>query len=135
MRECVAMAEREGRSTGERLARLFALLHQSAAGVGPMHQDLVSETIRAAYEDDDPTRARDIHRAIEALVRAGRRQGDVTRQHAIEDLVALVIGALSQLMLEWAHREDFDVAERSARTARLLAEALAPRPGERRARG
>ncbi len=129
--ESLATAQREEKSTGERLARLFSLLHGAAAAVGPMHQDLVSETIRAAHETDDPARSREIHRAIEKLVRAGRAQRDVTRQHAIEDLVALVVGALSQLMLEWAHRDDFDVAERSARMARLLAEALAPRPGER----
>jgi AcrR family transcriptional regulator len=129
--ESLAAAQREEQSTGDRLARLFALLHEAGAAVGPMHQDLVSETIRAAHETDDPVRSREIHRAIAKLLRAGRAQGDVTRRHAIEDLVALVVGALSQLMLEWAHRDDFAVVERSTRMARLLGEALAPRPGER----
>jgi AcrR family transcriptional regulator len=129
--ECLETALREEKSTGDRLARLVSLLHGAAAAVGPMHQDLVSETIRAAHETDDPARSREIHRAIEKLLRAGRAQRDVTRRHAIEDLVALVVGALSQLMLEWAHRDDFPVAERSARMARLLGEAVAPRPGER----
>ena len=125
-----------GASTGERVARLFAVIHEAGAAVGPMHQDLVSEGIRAAHEVTDPRRVREFHAAIEALVRAGRRAGDVSRRHAIEDQVALVIGALSQLMLEWAHQPDFAMAERSARMARLLADALAPRPGEsgRRAR-
>jgi hypothetical protein len=79
---------------------------------------------------DDP-RERETYRALEKLVRKGRAEGDVTRLHANEDLVALVFAAFHQLMFEWAHRRDFPMAERSARMARLLAEALAPRPGER----
>jgi AcrR family transcriptional regulator len=121
----------EESSTEGRIARLFAEIHAAAASAGPMHQDIVSETLRAAHEEKDPASTRRLHRAIEALVRAGRAQGDVTRQHAAEDLVALVVGALSQLMLEWAHRADFDIAPRSRRMARLLADALAPRAGER----
>ena len=121
----------EGADTGERIGQLFAAIHQAGAAVGPMHQDLVSEGIRAAHEITDPARVREFHGAIEALVRAGRRQGDISRRYAIEDQVALLIGALSQLMLEWAHQPDFAIAERSARMARLLADALAPRPAER----
>lgn len=119
----------EDGSTGERIGRLFAAIHEAAATTGPMHQDIVSETLRAAHEEKDPANTRRLHRAIEDLVRAGRAQGDVTRQHAAEELVALVVGALSQLMLEWAHRADFEIAARSRRMARLLADALAPRPG------
>jgi AcrR family transcriptional regulator len=121
----------EPAGTGERIARLFAGIHAAASAVGPMHQDLVSETLRAAHEEKDPANTRRLHRAIEGLVRAGRAQGDVTRQHAAEDLVALVVGALSQLMLDWAHRPGFDMAARSRRMARLLADALAPRPAEK----
>ena len=116
-----------GRNTGERLARLFASIHEAAATAGPMHQDLVSETMREAQAVREDPREREIHRAIEKLVRKGRSEGDVTRLHAIEDLVALVFGAFHQLMFEWAHRADFPIAERSARMARLLAEALKPR--------
>ena len=127
----IETALREGRSTGERIARLFAQIHEAAASVGPMHQDLVSEGIRAAHEVTDPARAYALHRGLEKLIRAGRAQGDVTRRHASEDQVALLLGALSQLMIEWAHREGYAFAARSARMARLLADALAPRPGER----
>jgi AcrR family transcriptional regulator len=127
----IETAIREGRSTEERIARLFAQIHEATADVGPMHQDLVSETIRAAHETTDPTQTRELHGALEKLVRAGREQGDVTRQHAAEDLVALLVGALSHLMFEWAHRADFPIEARARRMTRLLAEALAPRPGER----
>jgi AcrR family transcriptional regulator len=126
----IETATSEGRSTGERLARLFDSIHEAAAAAGPMHQDVVSETMREAQSFHQ----REIHRAIEKLVRKGRSEDDVTRLHAIDDLVALVFGAFHQLMFEWAHRADFPMAERSARMARLLAQALAPRPGERRKR-
>jgi AcrR family transcriptional regulator len=127
----VETAVREGRSTGERLARLFSQVHEAAAAAGPMHQDLVSETFREALAVREGPRERAIHRAFERLVRRGRAERDVSRSHATEDQVALVFGAFSQLMFEWAHRRDFPIAARSARMARLLADALAPRPGER----
>ena len=127
----IETALRESTSTEERIARLFAEIHSAASAVGPMHQDLVSAGIRAAHEVSDPARVSELHRALGRVVRAGRAQGDVTRRHAAEDQVALLVGALSQLMFEWAHRRDFPIAERSARMARLLADALAPRPGER----
>jgi AcrR family transcriptional regulator len=124
-------ALREGADTRERLARVFAAIHEAAAAVGPMHQDLVSEGIRAAHEVTDPAASRALHAALARLVRRGRSERDVSRRHASEDQVALLLGALSQLMIEWAHRPDFPIAERSTRMARLLADALAPRPGER----
>jgi AcrR family transcriptional regulator len=124
----IETAAREGRSTGERLARLFASIHEAAAAAGPMHRDLVSETMREAHSIREGPREREIHRAIEKLVRRGRAEGDVTRLHASEDLVALIFAAFHQLMFEWAHRADFPIAERSTRMARLLADALAPRP-------
>lgn len=117
----------EGPATGDRLAWLFGEIHRAAAAVGPMHQDLVSEAIRVANDATDPDPARALHLALARILRRGRAQGDVTRQHALDDLVALGIGALSQLMFEWSHQPDFPIAERSARMARLLADAVAPR--------
>ena len=127
----IEAATREGRSTEERLTRLFASIHAAASAAGPMHRDLVYETMREAESVRDDPREREIHRAIEKLVRKGRTEGDVTRGHASEDLVALIVAAFHQLMFEWAHRADFPIAERCARTARLLADALAPRHGAR----
>jgi AcrR family transcriptional regulator len=123
----VETATREGRSTGERLTRLFSTIHESAAAAGPMHQDLVAETFREALSVRETARERAIHLAIERLLRRGRAEGDVSRAHTVEDQASLIFGAFSQLMFEWAHRPDFPIAERSARMARLLADALAPR--------
>lgn len=132
--EVVESAVRDGRSTGERLARMFASIHEAAAAAGPMHQELVSETFREALAVREGARERAIHRAFERLVRRGRAEGDVSRLHLTEDQAALIFGAFSQLMFEWAHQPGFAIAERSARMARLLADALAPRAGERAGR-
>jgi hypothetical protein len=64
---------------------------------------------------------------VAKLLRAGRAQGDVSREHALEDQVALVQGAFHHLQLEWTQRPDFPIAARSARMARMLADVLAPR--------
>lgn len=124
--EAVEEALRHPGSTGERIALLFSVVHESTAAVGPMHQDLLSATIGAAYEADDPADIRGQHRAVEKLIRRGRAAGDVSRRHAIEDQASLVLGALYELTSAWAHRADFPIAERSARMARLLADALSP---------
>ena len=124
----IETATGEGRSTGERLARLFASIHEAAAAAGPMHRDLVFETMREAQSVREDAGEREIHRAIEKLVRKGRAEGDLTRRHASEDVVVLIFAAFHQLMFEWAHHANFPIAERAARMARLVAEALAPRP-------
>jgi AcrR family transcriptional regulator len=125
--EAIEAAAREGKSTPERLARLFASIPQSAAAAGPMHQDLIAETFRAAHGIREGKPEQAIHLAFEGMVRRGRAAGDVSRDHAIEDQARLIFGAFSQLMFEWAHDPDFPMAERATRMARLLADALAPR--------
>jgi AcrR family transcriptional regulator len=120
-------AIREGRSTRERLERLFAQIHQAASAAGPMHRDLVSEVVRASYEATTIERTRALDRAMARLLRAGRAQGDVTRAHPVEDQVSMVLGTFHHLLLEWTHRQGFPIAARSARMARMLADALAPR--------
>lgn len=122
-------AHREGASTRERIALLFERVHDAATGMGPMHQELLSELTRAAQTDRAPERRHRVQGALEALVRSGVAEGDVTPRHHAEDLAELLFGAQHMLMLEWANRSDFPMAERSARMARLLADLLAPRPG------
>jgi len=124
--EALETAQREGHDTGERIAALFRLIHESTVAVGPMHQDLLAEVARVVHGVSDPERMGAMRRGVEKLLRAGRAQGDVSRAHALEDQAALVIGALQFLTFEWTHRADFPIAERSARMARLLADALAP---------
>ena len=123
---------RHAGGTGERIALLFAGIHDAIAAVGTMHQDLLSATIGLSYEPDDSADMRGLHRAVEKLIRRGRSAGDVSRLHTIEDQASLVLGALYDLTLAWAHRTDFPIVERSARMARLLADALSPSDAEKR---
>ena len=124
--EALETARREGRDTQGRIARLFEIVHTSAEAVGPMHQDLVAEVTRAFHDTSDPPTLGSGRRAMEKLLRAGRAEGDVSREHALEDQAAMVMGALQYLVFEWTHRADFPIAERAARMARLLADALKP---------
>lgn len=128
--EALETAQREGDSTGDRLGRLLIELHGAASAVGPMHQDLVAEVLRASLDAPDAAIVHSLTCGVEKLLRAGRAEGDVSRRHALEDQVALVLGALQNLFFEWTHRPNFPIAERSARMARLLADALAPKPHE-----
>lgn len=128
--ETLEQARREGSDTGDRIARFFAGLHGAATAVGPLHQELVAEVTRVSVEMADEQLVGSLNQGIAKLLRAGRIQGDVSRRHALEDQVALVLGALQNLFFEWTHRSDFPIAVRSARMARLLADALAPAPGE-----
>lgn len=128
--ETLDQARREGRDTGDRLARFFAGLHAAATAVGPLHQELVAEVTRVSVELADEQFVGSLNHGVERLLRMGRMEGDVSRRHALEDQVALVLGPLQHLFFEWTHRRDFPIAKRSARVARLLADALAPGPGE-----
>ena len=83
--------------------------------------------MRASYEATTIERTRALDRAMAKLLRAGRTQGDVTREHALEDQVSMVLGAFYHLVLEWTHRRNFPIAARSARMARMLSDVLAPR--------
>lgn len=131
--EFVEAALRHPGSTGDRIALLFAQIHDATAAVGPMHQDLLSATIGANYaSDEEGPRQRIGQRIVEKLIRRGRSQGDVSRRHTVEDQASLVLGALYELTTAWAHRADFAILERSARMARLLADALSPSNAEKR---
>lgn len=128
--ETLDEARRAGTSTGDRIARFFAGLHGAASAVGPMHQEIVAEVTRISVQQADEQFVGSLNHGVEKLLRAGRMEGDVSRRYALEDQVMLVLGALQSLFFEWTHRRDFPIAERSARMARLLADALAPGPHE-----
>lgn len=130
--EALDTARHEGGSLRERLKRVFGEIHTAAQGAGPMHRDLVAEVIRASYEVTGADGARALQRGVEKLLRAGRAEGDVSRRHTLEDQSQLVLATLHFLIVEWTHRTDFDIAERSEHMANLLADVLAPTPEERK---
>lgn len=126
--EALDEARREGQDTGERLALFFAKLHGAATAAGPLYQELVAEVTRVSIETADEEFVGSLNHGVERLLRAGRMDGDVSRLHPLDDQVMLVMGTLQALFFEWTHRQDFAMAQRSARMARLLADSLAPRP-------
>jgi AcrR family transcriptional regulator len=128
--ETLEEARREGSDTRDRIARFFSGLYSAASAAGPWPQELVAEVTRVSIEVADEDFVGSLNHGIERLLRAGRMEGDVSRQYALADQVTLVLGALQNLFFEWTHRKDFPIAERSARMAHLLADALAPRPDE-----
>lgn len=124
--EALERARLEGSTTRERLSLFFAALHEAAAAAGPLHLELVTEITRVSAEMADEDFVGSLSHGVERVLRAGRLEGDVSRRHPLEDQGALVLGTLQGLFFEWTHRKDFPIAERSARMARLLADALAP---------
>jgi AcrR family transcriptional regulator len=124
-------AQREGETTGARIALFFCRILDATTGAGPMHHDLLAETFRAAQTDADREGLDRIREAILALVHSGIAAGDVTRRHAPEDLALLVFGTLHTLMFEWASAPGYPIAERAEHMARLLARSIAPAPDER----
>jgi AcrR family transcriptional regulator len=127
-------AQREGETTGARIALFFSRILDATIDAGPMHHELLAETFRASQTDADREGLDRIREAILALVHSGIAAGEVTRRHAPEDLALLVIGTLQTLMFEWASAPDFPIAERAEHMARLLAHAIAPAPDERASR-
>jgi AcrR family transcriptional regulator len=124
--EVLETARREGRTIGEQLARIFALIHETTSALGPMHRDLLTEVVHVVHGASDPARMGSLQRALEKLLREARARGEVSRRHPLEDQATLVFGAHQYLVFQWMNRADFPIAERSARMARLLADVLAP---------
>jgi AcrR family transcriptional regulator len=125
-REAVATARSEGLDTATRIARLFEIVHTATASVGPMHQDMLAEVTRVFHDTSDRETLDSVLRGVEKLLRTGRAEGDVSRAYPLEDQAAMVLGSLQYLVFQWTHQRDFPIAERAARMARLLADALAP---------
>lgn len=123
-------AQREGETTGARIAVFFSRILDATTGTGPMHHELLAETFRASQTDADAEGLERIREGILALVRSGIDSGEVTRRHAPEDLARLVFATLHTLMFEWASAPEFPIAERAQQMARLLGHAIAPGPGE-----
>lgn len=124
-REC----EREA-STQERLSSAFlnaARIIEKDAGLARL---LLLESARPRSElHEQRKRVRRLHAAIEALLRAGRKSGEVRTDCELSLLIAMVAGTYHDIWLSWLNDMRYPVKKRLAAAAVLLAEALAPRPG------
>jgi len=111
-------------STRERLTRFFQRIADNIDAAGPMRRDLVTEIIRAAHGDAGSEQSRRLHAAFAAIVRDGRRAGDVLDQHPVEAQAELVLGSFYALMLSWSYDVGYPLRRRALAAARLLGDAL-----------
>jgi AcrR family transcriptional regulator len=110
--------------TRDRLTRFFERIADNIDAAGPMRRDLVTEIIRAADGDAGSEQSRRLHAAFAAVVRDGRRAGDVLDAHPLEAQAELVLGSFYALMLSWSHDVGYPLRRRALAAARLLGDAL-----------
>jgi len=67
-----------------------------------------------------------LQQAMEKLVRAGRKQGDVRKDYPIDLLVLMLVGGYLQVLLNWLSDQEYDLKKNLRNTARFLGEAIAP---------
>lgn len=111
-------------STRDRLTRFFQRIADNIDAAGPMRRDLVAEMIRAAHGDAGSEQSRRLHAAFAAVVRDGRRAGDVLDDHPLEAQAELVLGSFYALMLSWSYDVGYPLRRHALAAARLLGDAL-----------
>ena len=127
----VETARKQGRSTPDRLARLFEIVSEKTEEAGAMHRELLTELVHAVHESPQKSaHARKLHDAFGALVEDGLQQGDVTRRHGAETLPEMILGTYYVLMFNYANLDDFPIRKQATAAARFLADAFAPSPEE-----
>ena len=112
-------------STRDRLTRFFERIADNIDAAGPMRRALVTEIISAAHTAGTGSeQSRRLHAAFAAVVRDGRRAGDVLDDHPLEAQAELVLGSFYALMLSWSHDVGYPLRRRALAAARLLGDAL-----------
>ena len=119
-------ARKEERTTAARLERFFAKVAERVEQGGALHRRLVTEIVHAAQgSPEQPEHARRLHESVGALVREGLEAGEVTRRHAPETLIEMILGAYYVLIFDYANVDGYPLRERAQAAARFLADALA----------
>jgi AcrR family transcriptional regulator len=118
--------------TRDRIHRFFDTVAAHVAEAGPGNRELVVELVHLISSDAAvrSQRARSLHAAFRGIVDDGLAQGDVTRRHDPQALAEMILGAYYVLIFNYANLDDFPIRERGHAAARILADALAPRPEE-----
>jgi AcrR family transcriptional regulator len=118
--------------TRERIHRLFDRVAAHVAQAGPRDRELVVEIVHLISGDaaERSEQVRRLHAAFRGLVEDGLAQRDVTRRHDPQALTELILGAYYVLIFNYANLDGFPIRERAHAAARILADALAPRPEE-----
>jgi AcrR family transcriptional regulator len=128
----IELVRQQAGSTRDRLLQFFQRIADNIDAAGPMRRALVTEIISAAHTGGAGSeQSRRLHAAFAAIVRDGRRAGDVLDGHPIEAQAELVLGIFYALMLSWSHDVGYPLRRRALAAARLLGDALCgPRGGQ-----
>ena len=118
--------------TRERIQRFFDTVTAHVAEAGPKNRELLVELVHLISSDAAvrSERAERVHAAFRGIVDDGLSLGDVTRRHDPQALTEMILGAYYVLIFSYANLDGFPIRERGHAAARLLADALAPRPEE-----
>lgn len=118
--------------TCDRVHRFFDTVTAHIAGAGPRSRELLVELVHLISGDaaERSEQVRRLHAAFLGIVEDGLALGDVTRRHDTQALTEMILGAYYVLIFNYANLDDFPVRERGHAAARLVADALAPRPEE-----
>jgi len=121
-------ARETGGSTRERLALLFEALRHRAAEVGPVHRDSVGAFFGAAHGTSDAAEGEiRVSDAIRALIAAGG-PAELPPGVSVDTFTEIVLGAIYSTTLEWIHRDDYDIEQRTQAVGTFLTGLL---PGAR----
>jgi AcrR family transcriptional regulator len=119
--------------TRDRIHRFFDTVAAHISRAGPKNRELLVELVHLISGDatERSHRVQRLHEAFRGLVEDGLALGDVTRRHDPQSLTEMILGAYYVLVFHYANLDDFPIRERGRAAARILADALAPRPEER----
>ena len=120
----IELVRTQAGSTREKLLHFFERITDNIDAAGPMRRDLVTEIISAAHGEAGSEQSRRLHAAFAALVRDGRRAGDVLDTHPVEAQAELILGSFYALMLSWSHDAGYPLRRRALAAARVLGDAL-----------
>jgi len=76
--------------------------------------------------DQSRSRFTQLHQAMEMIMAAGIKQGDVRSDQATELLVHTIVGAYLYALLNWLSHQDYDLKKQLQDTASFLANAIKP---------
>ena len=120
----IELVRAQAAGTREKLLQFFQRIADNIDAAGPMRRALVTEIISAAQGEAGSEQSRRLHAAFAALVRDGRRTGDVLDAHPVEAQAELVLGSFYALMLSWSHDAGYPLRRRALSAARVLGDAL-----------
>jgi AcrR family transcriptional regulator len=121
----IELVRTQAAPTREKLLQFFQRIADNIDAAGPMRRDLVTEIISAAHTGGTGSeQSRRLHAAFAAIVRDGRRAGDVLDTHPVEAQAELVLGSFYALMLSWSHDAGYPLRRRALAAARVLGDAL-----------